>query len=229
MPRVRHLLLSLPLVGACGAERGVRPLEDEVSYSGWVYDSPKYEALVVDGPLTFTLPDADSVEAVQPYEDYAGYWQATLPRSTPFTLRVEAEGAYPTVWAGDTPGADGSWLQGNLFAGGIEVIDGVLASLDLPDTVTPRALADGAVDVWGVPLDGSDWDCAAVRVGGTAPFCFDQGDDGTLTRVADGPFDWFFAFDLPPGDVRVEDGFGGEETYPTQAGDLVLAFWWVHA
>jgi hypothetical protein len=67
-----------------------------------------------------------------------------------------------------------------------------------------------------------------VRVAGTQPYCFTSADDGTLTPVTEGAFDWFFAFDLPAGDVTVEDGFGGEETWPAQEGDLVLAFWMVH-
>ncbi len=226
MPRLLPSLLLL--LGACGAGRGQRPAAADVTFSGWIYDSPAYEEVLADGALSFALPSGSAVDASQPYPAYPGYWSATLPASTQFSLRLTGEGAYPSVWAGDSPGSDGSWLPGALFAADTVYVDALLLAVTEDTSLAPGALADGAVHLWGMPEDGSDWDCAAVRVAGVAPLCFAVGDeDGSLIPVMDGAFDWFFAFDLVPGSVVVEDGFGGEEVWPTQSGDLVLAFWMV--
>ncbi len=226
------LALSCTLgLSACGAERGPREAPSVVSYGGWVYDSPLFEAVFSTGALTFTVPtevapEGEPVSAAQPYEDYAGYWLATLPPSVPFELRVEGEGAYPTVWAGDTPGANGTWFPGALFAGNIAYVDALVASLDLPLGVVPGTLAGGAVHLWGTPLDGTAWDCAVVTVNAGPVHCYVVAEDGTLARVADGPFDVFFAFDLAPGEIELLDGFGGREAWTAEPGDLVMA-WWV--
>ena len=215
---------------ACGAGRGQRPAASDVTFSGWIYDSPAYEDVLAEGALSFALPSGSPVDTSQPYPSYPGYWSATLPASTSFSMRLTGEGAYPSVWAGDSPGADGSWLPGALFAAEQTYIDDLLLTVTEAMSPAPTALADGAVHLWGMPQDGSDWDCAEVRVAGVAPLCFVVADeDGSLTSVTEGAFDWFFAFDLAPGSVVVEDGFGGEEAWPTQAGDLVFAFWMVHA
>ena len=122
------VLTSLLL--ACGTERGVRPGADSVSYGGWVYlGPPSSEVVFGDGTVTFEPTGAEPVEATQLYEGYPGYWVAeALPPRTPFQLRLEGEGAYPTVWAGDTPSANGTWLSGALFAAEYAYIDDLLVS-----------------------------------------------------------------------------------------------------
>ncbi|MES2640955.1 MAG: hypothetical protein V4850_15805 [Myxococcota bacterium] len=226
------MIALLPLLLACGTERGLRDAPTEVTYGGWVYDSLLYEGVFAEGTLTFTVGGdilaEPSVAAEQPYEGYEGYWLATLPPKAPFELRVEGEGAYPTVWAGDTPGANGTWFPGALFAGGTVEIDALLAGLVLPEGVAPGALAEGAIHLWGRPSDGTDWDCAAVKVNGVVPLCYVLEEDGSLRPVGEGPFDMFFAFDLPPGQVVLEDGFGGGEAWTAVEGDLVMAWWVVH-
>ncbi|MDP2315320.1 MAG: hypothetical protein Q8P41_20655 [Pseudomonadota bacterium] len=222
------LLLALPLVG-CGAERGLRDAPTEVTYGGWVYDSPRYEGVLALGDLTFTLPSdvaPEPVAAEQPYEGYEGYWLATLPPGVPFQLGVSSDNAYPTVWAGDSPGANGTWFVGAVFAAETTYVDALFAGLDLPEGTAPGALADGAVHLWGTAYAG-EWDCSVVTVNGTAPFCYVLAEDGTLARVTTGPFDMFFAFDLAPGEIVVEDGFGGREAWTADPGDLVMAWWMV--
>ncbi len=220
--------LLVSLLPGCGYERGVREAPEEVEYGGWVYlGPPSSEVVLADGPLTFSFAEAEPVVAEQPYDGYPGYWLATLPPGEPFQLRLEGEGAYPTVWAGDTPGANGSWLAGALFAGEKAYIDELIAGLDLP-LARPGALADGAIHLWGLPNDGTAWDCAAVRVQDTQPVCFVFDDEGVMSRVESGPFDWFFAFDLAPGDVVLDDGTGPIETWTAEPGDLVMAFWLEH-
>ncbi len=225
------MLIFLFLLAACGTERGLRDAPTEVTYGGWIYDSPLYEGVFADGTVTFTLPAdvaEEPVAAEQPYEGYDGYWLATLPPSTPLQLRIAGEGAWPSVWAGDSPGADGAWFAGVVFAADQAYVDAMLLALDLPEGVVPGALADGAVHLWGAPLDGADWDCAAVRVNGAAPVCYTVAEDGVATRVTEGPFDLFYAFDLAPGEVVLEDGFGGRETWTAAAGELVMAWSLVH-
>lgn len=223
----------LALLVACGTERGLREAPEVVTYGGWVYDSLLYEAVFANGTLAFDVGDDVLVEggdvaAEQPYEGYDGYWLAELPPNVPFELRVEGEGVYPSIWAGDTPGANGTWFPGALFSTGIADVDALLAGLDLPEGVVPGPLAEGAVHLWGHPYDGADWDCAAVRVNGAVPYCYVLEEDGTLTRVDAGPFEMFFAFDLPPGEIVLEDGFGGGEAWTATEGDLVMAWWMVH-
>ncbi|MDP2305422.1 MAG: hypothetical protein Q8P18_05300 [Pseudomonadota bacterium] len=227
------MILLLSLLAACGAERGLREAPAEVTYGGWVYDSLLYEAVFADGTLTFTVPTAaapegEALAADQPYEGYDGYWLATLPPNVPFALRLLGEGTYPTVWAGDTPGANGTWFAGALFATKVVDVDALLAGLDLPKGLVPGALSAGAVHLWGRPFDGTDWDCATVTVNGAAPLCYLLEEDGTLTRTEAGPFDMFFAFDLAPGEIVLMDGFGGGEAWTAAEGDLVMAWWMVH-
>jgi hypothetical protein len=220
------LLTSLLL--ACGTERGVRPGADSVSYGGWVYlGPPSSEVVFGDGTVTFEPTGVEPVEATQLYEGYPGYWVAeALPPRTPFQLRLEGEGAYPTVWAGDTPSANGTWLSGALFAAEYAYIDDLLVTFAPPAPAAPvGALADGAIHVWGLPNDGTAWDCANVRVQGRTPVCYLFDEAGAATLVTDGPFDWFFAFDLAPGEIVLDAGSGPIESWTAREGDLVMAFW----
>lgn len=227
--RTSIFVASALLFAACESERDTRPAADEVAFSGWVFESPastEDDAVLGDGTLTFQLDGEDEpVEAEQPYEDYPGYWTATLPAKAPFTLRIEGDGLHPSVWAGDAPGADGSWFAGTLFGAETSFVDDWFAALAEAEGFTVQPLGTDVVHVWGQPLDGSVWDCAAVRVAGTRPRCYAVDDTGAMTPVDAGPFDWFFAFDLPPGDVEVDSGLGAVEVYPTTGGELVWAFW----
>lgn len=220
-------MLSLLLLAGCGAERGQRAFSEEVSFAGWVYESPsstEAEAVLADATLTFDVAGA-LVAAEQPYEDYPGYWAVALPSAAPFTLRIEGEGLYPSVWAGDAPRSDGSWFSGALFGAEQGFLDDWLTTLAEGTGLSIGPLGGDNSHVWGYPLDGSVWDCAAVRVADERVHCFAVQEDGTLAEVTEGPLDYFFAFDLPPGDIVVDSGLGAVEVYPTTGGELVWAFW----
>ena len=92
----------------------------------------------------------------------------------------------------------------------------------------PGALDDGAIHLWGIPNDPEAWDCADVRVQDAEVACYTFDDAGAPTRVESGVFDWFFAFDLAPGDVSLDDGAGPTETWTATEGDLVMALWLEH-
>lgn len=217
----------LALLLACATERGVRDAPDVVSYAGWVYlGPPSAEVVLANGTLAFTTEEG-AFEAQQPYVDYPGYWLAELPASTPFQLRIEGEGAYPTVWAGDAPSANGSWFAGALFAAETTYVDELFGALDT-GMRRPGALADGATHLWGVPNEPDAWACEDVRVQGGGVTCYSIDESGALARVDEGPVDWFFAFDLTPGEVALDDGTGPIETWTTGAGDLVMALWLEH-
>ena len=180
------------------------------------------------GTVTFTL-DGTEYAAEEPYDGYPGYWLAAdpLPPSTPFQLDIAGADSYPTVWAGDTPSANGYWLPGYLFAMPPDYWDGLVDGLGLTGGQRPDDVTDGAVHLWGLPLD-DDWACEDILVNGEAPRCYTLSDDGVLEAVDEGPVDWFFAFDLEPGDVVLDDGQGGGETWTVEAGSIVMALWLAH-
>lgn len=213
---------------ACGSERGPRDPGDVVEYDGYLYAGPdaSSETLLATGTVRFRLDGGAEVLAEQPFaEDSPGYWRAELPASTPFALRVESEGAYPAVWRGVSPAADGSWYSGALFGGSKAEVDAWFATFGIG--VDPVAWGQ-SVQVWGAPWDAEAWDCAAVRVNGAPVACFAQdAATGTTVPVQSGAFTWFVATGLEPGGTLVESGLGGQELYDAVAGDLVYAFWFL--
>lgn len=219
------LLAPLWLLTACVDERGPRAAEDQVDYTGYLYQGPDVSdaTRLADGSVVFTLDGVEGdervVEATQPYGDYPGYWSATLPSGAAYTLRIEAADAYPAIWAGNAPENDGNWFGGALFGGATTQVDDFLAALALEADPT-------GVTVIGGPWDPDAWDCAAVTIGGAGPHCFYQDPTtGALSEVRQGAFTWFVATGLPGGDVTVDSGLGGLHTYTALAGDLVYAFW----
>lgn len=225
-PVLARLAIAVPgclLLVGCEAEQ-----PSDVTYGGWVYDGPSSsETVLADGALTFTVA-GEEVPAEQPYSGYPGYWVATLPPHEPFQLRVESEAAYTSVWAGDTPSANGSWFAGALFTPERVWFDELIASLDLPFGVSPGALSDGAIHAWGLVNEPDAWDCAELTLQGAAVQCFAFDDEGVASRVTSGAFDWFFAFDLAAGEVLLEEGGQVVESWTAQEGDVVMALWLEH-
>lgn len=225
-------LATLPLLlCACADERGPRAGSDTVSFSGWIYP----DAVAVDegeplsdAQVAFTPEGAEPVEATQPYADYPGYWAVDLPASAPVTIRITSDAAYPAVWAADAPAANGQWLAGTLFGADRAWIEAFFAEVAEAAGVELPALDGDRAHVWGAPLDGSAWDCAALRVAGVQPVCLGTDEDGATVVVDAGPFGSFFAFGVPAGTVPVEaPGFA--EVYEAEGGDVVHAFWLVAA
>lgn len=221
-------MLALLLLPACGDERASRDPEAIVSYAGYIFEHPQLDDVEVErlaeGTVTFTPVGAEAIEAA-PLEDYPGYWTVELPRAAAFSLRIEAEGSYPTVWAGVAPGAAGLWFSGALTAADQAFFDAWFAGIELPDGGSVSALGPEGVHVWGRPFEATGWECADVAVNGAPVICYALGEDGAYARVDAGPFDFFYAFNLPPGDIVVDGGRGPAQTYPTLGGEVVMAWW----
>ncbi len=226
-------MIGAALLGlwACSDERGVQPAEAEVGYAGYVFASPELDAdgagaVLSAGEVAFTVlsgeRSGEEIAASQPYPAYPGWWAASLPAGGTFALRVAGEGMYPARWLGVAPQADGGWYTGALTGAEPGWFDALFLAAD-PSARLPSA---GAIHLWGVPSDPENWDCAAVTVQAQPVRCFVLSEDGaTLTPVAEGAFDWFFALDLAPGAVLLDSGLGWEASYTAEAGDVVMALW----
>ncbi len=210
--------------------------EGTVHWSGFVYASPDTSTgATLGGEAMVVAPDAlddegepEPIVAEEPYaDDYPGYYDASVPPEARVAVHLDGGDAYPTLWRGITPARNGRWLTGALFAADRAYTASLMAALPLPLGDSPGDLDAGKrVHLWGSPLDAG-WDCAAVRVAAVVPTCFVVGEDGSINRVADGEFDWFFAFNLEPGDILLESGLGAEETYSAEAGTFVMAHYFL--
>lgn len=212
-----------------GSERGTgSPDGEPISWSGYVYASPDTStgAMVEDGPVSFVVDgEEEPVEAEQPYENYPGYWSVTLAPGVKTQIELTSAAAWPTVWRATAPETDAAWLGGALVAADTAFMDEFVGALPLGPLTSVDDLADGEVThLLGTPLDDG-WDCAQVTVAGEPADCFAVGDDGTVTQVDSGSFDYFFAFNLEPGDIVVDSGLGGGDTYSTRGGDWIFALY----
>lgn len=223
-------LLACEGIFEIGGERGPQPADGEpISWSGYVYASPETseETQMESGSIWFSPDGGEAVEAEQLYDDYPGYWSVDLEPEVPVQVRLETDTAWPTVWRATTPGATASWLSGGLFAADMVFMESWVGAVPSTGFGAPEDLADGTVaHLWGSPYD-SGWDAADVRVDGEPADCFVVNEDGTLDRVSSGEFDYFMAFDLPPGEVSVESGLGAVETWNVSGGEWIFAFFFV--
>lgn len=210
---------------ACADERAARPPTEEVSWSGYVYVSPGEatdETQFSDGSVYFLPEGGGAVPATQPYPDYPGYWTVALPRDVPTAIHIAGPTLYPSIWAADAPHASGQWFPGALFGASRTFVDEWFTALRV-EGIQP--FEDGVVHVWGRPYDPTVWECAAIRVNDLPVACFVEQEDGTMVRVNAGLFDSFYAFNLAPGEIRVDGGNGIAEIYDAVGGELVYAFW----
>lgn len=214
------------LLPACTVSLATETDDGVVAWSGFVFSSPAVseETYFGAGSLAFGADGAEPIAGEQPYaEDYPGYWAVELPPSVPVVVSLASDTAWPTIWHGVTPGTDGRWLSGALFAADVAYLTELFAALPFAMGTTPSDLGEsGLVHVWGSPAD-TGWDCADVRVADTIPTCFAIAEDGSVTRVNSGEFDWFFAVDVPPGEIVVSSGLGAEAAYNAAAGSFVMA------
>lgn len=201
------------------------PPPDSVTWSGWVYASPEVgdetrleEGFVTAWPEPFT---GDPVAAEQPYADYPGYWQLEVPPSIPLNLRLSGEGIRPTVWAGDSPGASGSWFSGALFAATDAWLEDLFDAVDGDGDAWVDAARQDQVLLVGAPADDSV-DCATLEVNGEPPTCWVVDADGVVSRVREG-VPSLFAAAVGAGDVVVAAG-DAEEHYVADGGDVVFAY-----
>jgi len=224
-------MLLVPLLFApygCGSERGPRDAGDTVSYAGYIYAGPDTSSgnMATGGLTTFEV-DGVGLPATEVAPDsYPGYWSIELPAKARYDLTITSEGAWTARWAGTAPATAGAWYSGALFGGAPAEVMTFLTALGVSGTGSLSPDDDTVVHVLGSAWDGENWDCAEVLVGGETPDCFAQDPEtGVISRVRQGPFDYFVQLGLPAGPVTVDSGLGGTYTYPASGGDLVYAFW----
>jgi hypothetical protein len=198
-----------------------------VAWSGWVYtdSDTKESSRFTTGNVTFwpdPFTEGGELAGEQAYADYPGYWQVDVPPDTAVNVRITSDDTRPTVWAGDTPSANGNWFAGALFG----ATDGWLE--DRFDTL----MGDG--DVWvntadadhvlvlGAPADDT-LGCEAFTVAGAKPACWSIDEDGVATEVDTGPVTWFAVL-AAPGVVSVGIGAATEE-WRADGGDVVMAWY----
>lgn len=229
-PRSAPLALVVLLaVGGCASERGPRPAEELVTWSGYVLGGPASteEDVLAEGAVEFLTGEGEGVAAEAPYADYPGYWTVDLPPGIPVDVRVEAEGAWPALWAATTPSADASWFLGALFGARADSLEAFLAAMPTPPTLPDVDLDDPSqTHLIGSAWDGEAWDCAALTVNGEPPLCwlYDE-ETGAALLVDEGPVTWFAALHLTPGEVTLDSGIGGAHTWTAAGGEMVYAFW----
>jgi hypothetical protein len=217
----------LPLLVACEA---VTATDDEVSWSGWVYVDQDRDQVLAEGTVDFQVEgEAEPVPGEQPYADsYPGYWEALLPPGEPVNVRVAAEGAHPTWWAGDVPTTRGTWFGGALFAVTDTFLATVASALGESGDEWANAATTGVV-VLGYPAN-DDIRCGDLAVGppaaGEPPACWAVDESGVVSRArSDDAVAWFLAA-VEPGTVVVEVA-GARETWEVAAGDIVMPWFLV--
>ena len=65
----------------CASERGPRPADEVITWSGYVLGGPASteEDVLADGAVQFLTGEGEGVAAEAPYTDYPGYWTVDLP------------------------------------------------------------------------------------------------------------------------------------------------------
>jgi hypothetical protein len=245
------LIISL---GACQFLTEVRDPPSEVNFGGTIYDGVPTgddDPVLSVGTVDFMVPTIDLAidrqllidngqiwAATQPYSSSPGYWQATLPVETKFAVRLEAEGSYPSVFAGLSPSWDGYWFAGVLFSWDKAYTDDFMGGLADQLSVSLDDLNAGqSVHMWGLlrdddeaqKLEGrhitvTDGEGVEARV-----YAFELTEEGLLSENLGSPVHYFFAMNLAPGDVQLRlEGPSGDaviEHYPTRGGDMIGAWW----
>lgn len=190
---------------------------------------------LTEGSVTFLAEDGTLLaEAVQASP---GFWQAVLPPTTPYRLRVEAEGARPTLFAGASPSWSGLWFTGAVFAAPVDLVDPFFADVAEVADVPPPAQAD-AVQVWLRVVDDVEaerLDPGRVRViggdGVEVPVVGLFEDPAGLLVTDRAPAHEVLAFDVPAGEVRViVEGPGGasvDTRFLAEPGEIVAPWFLV--
>jgi hypothetical protein len=231
--------LSLLLL-ACSSEPISQP--DVTTWEGWVYadipgdDTPGLE----EGTITMSDLNGEATTRGEQLDDgRPAYWTLEVPPDQEVSIRIEGPEHYPTVWRGRTPGSDGYWYSGAIFAVATVTFDGFLESLS---TLMDAPIGEGeGVSLYGEPLpltpaDLDAWTDATITIydgdGNIHPAITLVQDELTGGLMLPGPepapIAAFVATDLAPGDIAlVIDASDGRSTvmeYRSQAGDLLSAF-----
>ncbi len=245
------LLLTL---SACQFLVEIREVPTDVEFGGVVYNgvvTGEDDERLTEGTVDFMVPTVDLGEdrqalidneklweASQPYSSSPGYWEVTLPAEIELVVRLETEGSYPSVFAGESPAWTGFWYAGVLFSWDREYTAGFLEDLADQLGVSLDDLDDGeSVHLWGVVRDDDEAQRLEGRhitvtdgAGEEAQIhAFELTEDGVLAENLGAPVHYFFALNLAPGDIQLRlEGSGGgtvTEHYPTLGGDMIGAWW----
>lgn len=211
--------------------------EDElVTWVGYVYggDTTNADERLDQGKLWFDMGDSE-IKGEQPYEDYPGFWQFEVPPGVPGNVRIEGSisgvDARNTVWAADSPTKDGNWLGGSLFAATDRFIEDLFETLG--EDGDAWLVSQDSVDVLvvGVPAEPS-WHCGEVRLtvveADYTPSCWVLNESGEFVAAAGAEPAVVFAAHVPAGDITLQFQ-SATELYPTQPGDVVLAYFLMDA
>ncbi|MCP4807629.1 MAG: hypothetical protein GY913_33740 [Proteobacteria bacterium] len=208
--------------------------DGKVNVQGWVYDSPIAGdgEVVSTGSVTF-LDQALVEMAVgeQPFPDYPGYWRAELDSGVEYTAVIDGgEGYHPAIWKGRAPTGDG--LIFPMFGWNVDHVDPFFEGLEEGVGIDIHVGTEALVHVWGATLDRDSIhadDISILSNGGAGGVLAFVVEDGVLVEAEpDGPVDYFFAFNLEPGEITVvldQDGTVTEEFYGAQGGDIVAAWY----
>jgi hypothetical protein len=258
-------MIAVLLLGCGGESSDDSAAADEVTWGGFVYVGSGTEKDDRFSTGTITLweePFEESgaeVAMEQPYYDnYPGFWQVVAPPQRSVNLRISNEGweapdsgsdsgaadtgtvpmveVRSTVWAGNTPRADGNWLGGALFAATDDWIEALFEAVGEDGDVYVTAVDEPWVRVIGAPADAG-WDCAELQIAGrgvgVSPDaggvqCWGEatpavaGIDATYAPISTGQPVLFTAL-VEPGAFTVSHGIATEH-YVADAGDIVVAF-----
>ncbi len=232
---VPTLALLLP---ACGMWIYEETTDDgTVTWYGTVLDGPYTgDNGVLSGGdvLVYDLDEELLAEGTEPYSDTPGYWKLKVPPAESVAIHLAGEDLLPTVWRGTTPTAQAYWYTGALFGYHQESWLPFLEQFDGQGGISLEPLGDEVCWLWGVPWDGDDWAGADITITGgdgeeSVALAYTLDDEGLLYETDSEPIDYFFAFNLAPGDVTVSvqaaDGRQVEETWPAWPGEIVSAWY----
>lgn len=228
--------MMLLLVACSSAPWGTQDTaENAVLLQGYVYDHPLAadDEVLVDGELELMDMGGQPMGQVTASGSTPGYYGLSVPPDEPYRLRITGGQHYTAVWMGIAPDRDGFFFP--LFGFHRPSVEAVFADLEVQFGGEIDTESGERVHVWGRPLETglTTSDISVTDGQGSRPAVMGvRVDAGALIPTEpDEPVDYFFAFNLAPGDVEVAAiGAEGQEAatvYVTEPGDLVAAFYFV--
>jgi hypothetical protein len=210
-----------------------------IRWAGYMYQQTLEEddgmVLLETGELTLLDTQGNHIaDATNPIEGTPYYWQFELQSEyleQEIAMRIQGEDTVPMLWRGVTPTSNASWLSGAIFTQEIAFTQTYFDNFSYE--ITDVDLTDTTVShLWGQPLVPEDWIDATIQVfdgnGEEVPvYSFNQLSNGTITSDTSAGVIWFFAWNMIPGEIRLQvtTSDGGEITtiYPAEGGDVLSA------
>ncbi len=214
---------------------------EEIYWYGYILDGPytgEDYGLFSDGSVEILDMGGQTVGwADQPYDSYEGYWRMEVPASTDLAIHLSADGFLPSLWRTRSPAMTAYWYTGALFAYSEDTWLSFFEDFESVTGQVVEPLSDEICWMWGAPDSPGDWAGATVELwdgdGVQADvFLYTLTDDGYLEQLSDslaGQVDYFFAFNLAPGDIVLsvvaQDGRSFSVTYPAWGGEVLNAWY----